>query len=82
MSNYNIPMNLGAKASTGYAMAGLLVAMSVMAVLLSVALPAWSHMIRRGREEELIFRGSQYARAINLLSAQVCERLAAGASMC
>jgi type II secretory pathway pseudopilin PulG len=47
-------------------MAALLVAISVMAVLLSVALPAWSHMIRREKEEELIFRGQQYARAINL----------------
>jgi len=47
-------------------MAALLVAMSVMAVVLSVALPAWSHLIRREREEELIFRGNQYARAINL----------------
>jgi len=47
-------------------MAALLVTMSVMAVLLSVALPAWSNMIRREKEEELIFRGNQYARAINL----------------
>jgi type II secretory pathway pseudopilin PulG len=46
-------------------MAALLVAMSVMAIGLSVALPAWSHMIRREKEEELIFRGTQYARAIN-----------------
>src|SRR5688572_23954213 len=48
----------------GYAMAALLVAMSVMAVLMSVAMPTWSHMIRREKEEELIFRGNQYARAI------------------
>lgn len=46
-------------------MAALLVAMSVMAILLSAALPAWSQMIRREKEEELIFRGLQYARAIN-----------------
>jgi type II secretory pathway pseudopilin PulG len=59
-------MNLAAKASRGYAMAALLVAMSVMAVLLSAALPSWSHMVRREKEEELIFRGNQYARAINL----------------
>jgi type II secretory pathway pseudopilin PulG len=59
-------MNLGTKSSAGYAMAALLVAMSVMAILLSVALPTWSHTIRREKEEELIFRGTQYARAINL----------------
>jgi type II secretory pathway pseudopilin PulG len=47
-------------------MAGLLVAMAVMAVLMTVALPTWSHMIRRENEEELIFRGTQYARAIGL----------------
>jgi type II secretory pathway pseudopilin PulG len=68
MSNYNILMNLGPKASPrdgGYAMAALLVAMSVMAILLTAAMPTWSHMIRREKEEELIFRGNQYARAIN-----------------
>jgi type II secretory pathway pseudopilin PulG len=59
-------MNLAASASRGFAMAALLVAISVMGVLLSVALPAWSQAIRREKEEELIFRGNQYARAINL----------------
>jgi type II secretory pathway pseudopilin PulG len=46
-------------------MAALLVGLAVMAVVLSVAMPTWSHMIRREKEEELIFRGTQYARAIN-----------------
>ena len=46
-------------------MAALLVAMSVMAIMLSAAMPVWSNMIRRDKEEELIFRGTQYARAIN-----------------
>lgn len=50
----------------GYAMAGLLVAMSVMAVLMSALLPVWTHMATREKEEELIFRGKQYARAIGL----------------
>jgi len=50
----------------GYAMAALLVGMSVMAVLMSALLPAWSHMATREKEEELIFRGKQYARAIGL----------------
>ena len=70
-------MNLAAKASAGlprrsvhaepgYAMAALLVAMAVMAIVLSAAMPTWSHMIRRDKEEELIFRGTQYARAIKL----------------
>ena len=47
-------------------MAALLVGMSVMAVLMSALLPVWSHMATREKEEELIFRGRQYARAIGL----------------
>ena len=58
MSNYNSPMNLETKSSArlpaghltrhgGYAMAALLVAMAIMAIILSAAMPTWSHMIRR-----------------------------------
>src|SRR5262245_23906023 len=50
----------------GYAMVALLVALSVMAVMMSVALPAWRQTAQREKEEELIFRGKQYARAIGL----------------
>src|SRR5262245_9348700 len=52
--------------SAGYAMAALLVALAVMAVLMSVALPVWRHDAQREKEEELIFRGQQYVRAIRL----------------
>jgi type II secretory pathway pseudopilin PulG len=52
------------KRDHGYAMAALLVAMAVMAILMSVALPTWKQTLRREKEEELIFRGNQYARAI------------------
>jgi type II secretory pathway pseudopilin PulG len=50
----------------GYAMAALLVGLSVMAVLMTVALPVWSHAARREKEAELIWRGNQYMRAIGL----------------
>jgi type II secretory pathway pseudopilin PulG len=50
----------------GYAMAALLVAMSVMAVLMSALLPVWTTMAKREKEAELVFRGNQYARAIAL----------------
>jgi type II secretory pathway pseudopilin PulG len=50
----------------GYAMAALLVAMSVMAVMMTVALPVYTTAARREKEAELIFRGEQYARAINM----------------
>src|SRR5687768_9157697 len=50
----------------GYAMAALLVGMGVMAVMLTVAMPVWSTQAKRAREDELVFRGEQYARAIML----------------
>ena len=69
-------MNLAVKASAGlprrwpqkqagYAMAALLVGLAIMAIVLSAAMPTWSNMIRREKEQELVFRGTQYARAIN-----------------
>jgi hypothetical protein len=68
--NYLTLMSLqgqhGLRADRGYAMATLLVAIAVMSVLMSAALPAWRHQARREREAELIFRGEQYARAIGL----------------
>ncbi len=56
----------GASADEGYAMAALLVAMAVMAIAMSVALPVWHTMAQREKETELIFRGQQYARALAL----------------
>ena len=48
----------------GYAMAALLVGMSVMAVLMGAALPVWNKQAQREREEEYLFRATEYARAI------------------
>ena len=50
----------------GYAMAALLVALAIMGILMSVAMPVWRQEARREKEAELIFRGEQYARAIAL----------------
>jgi len=50
----------------GYAMAALLVAMSIMAVMMTVAMPVWKQSARREKEAELIWRGQQYQRAIGL----------------
>jgi len=47
-------------------MAALLAAMTVMAIFLAMALPAWRTATQREKETELIFRGQQYARAIVL----------------
>lgn len=50
----------------GYAMAALLVALNLMALMMTVALPVWRHLGQREREAELIFRGQQFQRAIAL----------------
>src|SRR3954452_18266186 len=50
----------------GYAMAALLIGMSVAAVLMTAVMPVWKQATRRERESELIFRGQQYVRAIGL----------------
>ena len=50
----------------GYAMAALLIAIAIMSILMTVAMPVWRQEARREKEAELIFRGEQYARAIAL----------------
>ncbi len=57
---------LGAGAEGGYAMAALLVALAVMSVVASTAMPVWQQVSQREKEAELIFRGEQYARAVDL----------------
>jgi type II secretory pathway pseudopilin PulG len=47
-------------------MVALLVGLAVMAVVMSAAMPVWRTMAKREAEEELVFRGQQYARAIGL----------------
>ena len=47
-------------------MAALLIGLSVLAVLMTAALPVWSQFAKREKEEELIWRGQQYARAVGL----------------
>jgi len=51
---------------SGYAMAVLLVTLAVMGVVIGVAMPVWRTVVQREKEEELIFRGRQYTRAIGL----------------
>src|SRR5688572_244182 len=61
----------GNAADAGYAMAVLLVAMSIMAVMMTVAMPVWKQMAQREKEAELVFRGQQYARAIELMGRKI-----------
>ena len=62
------------RADSGYALAALLTGLAIMGIVMSMALPVWSQAARRERELELIFRGEQYARAIELY-----QRVFAGA---
>ncbi len=50
----------------GYTLVVLAIAVTVMSILVAAALPAWSHLMQRDKEEELIFRGWQYAEAIRV----------------
>ena len=50
----------------GYAMAALLVGLGIMAIMMTVVMPVWKQVAQREKEAELIFRGEQYARAIEL----------------
>ena len=47
-------------------MAALLVAMAVMAIAMSALLPVWHTLTVREKESELMWRGQQYDRAIQL----------------
>ena len=48
----------------GYSLVILIVVVSIMTIAVAVVLPLWSSVMQREREEELIFRGLQYAEAI------------------
>ncbi len=47
-------------------MAGLLVAIAIMGITMSMIMPTWRTWAQREKEAELIFRGEQYMRAIEL----------------
>jgi type II secretory pathway pseudopilin PulG len=47
-------------------MAALLVMLTIMSILMTVVMPVWRQQAQREKEEELVFRGQQYVRAIRL----------------
>ncbi len=48
----------------GHLLVALMIGITVMSIMLTVAGEKWSTILRRDREEELVFRGKQYAQAI------------------
>jgi type II secretory pathway pseudopilin PulG len=61
------PLAAAASGGTaGYSLVVLIMAVTVLNIMLAVALPKWSEMIKRDKEEELISRGFQYVEAIRV----------------
>lgn len=65
------PANRGAcpadrSSEAGYNLVVLAVLITVMNIAIAAALPYWSSWAKRQKEDELIFRGLQYAEAIRL----------------
>lgn len=54
------------RGEAGYNLVVLIVAITILNILLAASLPLWSTAIRREKEEELIFRGLQYAEALRV----------------
>jgi len=57
-----------ASSQAGYNLVMLMVLLTVLSIAVAISLPAWSGVIRREKEEELIFRGLQYAEAIRVFN--------------
>ncbi len=57
---------LGGGSEGGYTLVVLAIAVTVMSIMVAAALPMWSRIVQRDKEEELIFRGWQYAEAIRV----------------
>src|SRR4029077_2587670 len=71
--NILIPMHLAGQGEIvpgrrddGYAMAGIIIGITVMAIVMTAAMPVWKHLAQREKEEEVVFRGEQYGHAICL----------------
>lgn len=54
------------RSQAGFTLVGMIIIFTVMSVMVAAAMPIWSKVIQRDKEEELIFRGMQYAEAIRV----------------
>ena len=52
--------------SGGFALVVLMVIMGMAAIWMAASLPTWKHNATREKEAELVFRGQQYVRALNM----------------
>lgn len=58
--------NPASPAAAGYTLVAVVIGMAILAILTAAVAPAVSIIMQEDREEELIFRGRQYARGIAL----------------
>lgn len=56
----------GGASAAGYSLVVVIMVVTVLNIMLAAAMPKWSEMIKRDKEEELISRGFQYAEAIRV----------------
>lgn len=50
----------------GYVLLGVVIIIVILGIFMGAAVPIWQHVMKREREEELIWRGKQYVQAIEL----------------
>jgi type II secretory pathway pseudopilin PulG len=50
----------------GYVLLGITILLVIMGIFMGAAVPLWQHVVKREKEEELIWRGKQYVQAIEL----------------
>ena len=62
------------RGAAGYSLVMVIMAVTVLNIMLAAALPKWSEMIKRDKEEELISRGWQYAEAIRVFQQRFQRR--------
>ena len=60
----------GTRGESGYLLLVVMMGLVVMAIMLGAAVQQWSTVQRRENEEELIFRGNQYVKAIKRYQAE------------
>ena len=60
------PPGMDGRRQGGYNLVALAVAITVLNIVVAAAMPMWSTAMKREKEEELIFRGLQYAEGIRL----------------
>ena len=65
-SESRVPSPESRNRESGYTMVAVVIGMVVMAILLMGVAPSIATIMKREREQELLFRGKQYARAIAL----------------